>query len=610
MKTIKYVCALLSIMFITVSCNKDDEELEIERTTGVTSFKVTPNLSSDGTQMELTINVGSNINYADVRAFVVYKNTPGQWPGFANGLSLETGPNGFSRTFSRPLDNVLKEDLKVTIEVAQFTTNEIDSYQKATGVVNPQNVEIEYPTAPVRSIYLKELEINDEGATLLHFERKSDEGIQPLEGQIISNSNPLGDSFDLNVNGIGSGVSELLNFPGLDPDDYEIQFNDPYTNDPYTFVDANGMPILNQVTGQPVTSISLEYVIPLLEEVSAAGQAEFTDTTTGGTTVTLPISKNFSDARDILTELRSAGGNVIDSLIVKTTNGSQNEDIVASFPTKNSGITLNMDTKYDVYWKFEGEEFWNASFTTATPGQFGAADGTIDMVTPNDGRVQLITTNITGDDVSGIWKFEGIDIYGNTIDTETAVTISDGSVNQIMYMETFNHKQNSEVSYQLMVNGTPHPGTVGSFKTSTIPYTNEKLVQENGGVVNANQGNSPVFTLIVDAGGIDFTKNFELRITMPTGQDPNMKIDNIKIGDSGTLDVTFTLISGDTWKIDFNESENIIVGSNSYEVGIGGENFVPSGGVGTTDVAQLTMMMTDSIGNSTVVSNSIDITFM
>lgn len=580
MKTKRYylVLCLLSLIFIT-SCSKDDEgtvvEPVIEITTDVSDYVAFIVPTDNGQFMRLTVEASAAYDYVGMAIRLKYANNPGTViPGFQGLAELEQSGNSFTGNFLIPINDLLDDNLKVTLEVAQLTTNENDSYRKATGntIANPLTITPEFPPEPVTSIHLSEVLWNTSSGKLV-FTMNNKEGESGIKGQIYQDGVLIGGSFTSTIVG-EDGQGNIPDNPGVVDGTYQVLLENTSSPDPlFTFIDEEGMVLLNS-QGEPAASVLLEFTI-LPEEAVTRVTSSYSNRTTMSFDATMEILKNFSESRDVTIQLLSPSGSVIDSSIFTTTGGG-NETFTVSFPTAGSGITLNSNTTYTVKWVFNGVSFYDSQVTTADPGSFGIVYGTVDEITSFSGRVQTIYTNTTGFDVEAMKLFSGIDVDGNPVTSEIPIIIPAGSVNQVMYLTTTGYKQNSQVDFSLEISGSPFIS--GTFNTVAVEYTNETITNPNDPgmsiIVNAGQAQMTEYVFEFEANGPAKVYEFIYEIDSVDNTDPSGYFDNLQIASSANVDPTWTF-DGSTgkYRASIVITENIINGSNSFSGGFAAEDY-------------------------------------
>ncbi|MFT6361590.1 MAG: hypothetical protein ACJAV6_000538 [Candidatus Paceibacteria bacterium] len=580
MKTKRYylVLCLLSLIFIT-SCSKDDEgtvvEPVIEITTDVSDYVAFIVPTDNGQFMRLTVEASAAYDYVGMAIRLKYANNPGTViPGFQGLAELEQSGNSFTGNFLIPINDLLDDNLKVTLEVAQLTTNENDSYRKATGntIANPLTITPEFPPEPVTSIHLSEVLWNTSSGKLV-FTMNNKEGESGIKGQIYQDGVLIGGSFTSTIVG-EDGQGNIPDNPGVVDGTYQVLLENTSSPDPlFTFIDEEGMVLLNS-QGEPAASVLLEFTI-LPEEAVTRVTSSYSNRTTMSFDATMEILKNFSESRDVTIQLLSPSGSVIDSSIFTTTGGG-NETFTVSFPTAGSGITLNSNTTYTVKWVFNGVSFYDSQVTTADPGSFGIVYGTVDEITSFSGRVQIIYTNTTGSDVEAMQLFSGIDVDGNPVTSEIPIIIPAGSVNQVMYLTTTGYKQNSQVDFSLEISGSPFIS--GTFNTVAVEYTNETITNPNDPgmsiIVNAGQAQMTEYVFEFEANGPAKVYEFIYEIDSVDNTDPSGYFDNLQIASSANVDPTWTF-DGSTgkYRASIVITENVIIGSNSFIGGFAAEDY-------------------------------------
>jgi hypothetical protein len=580
MKTKRYylVLCLLSLIFIT-SCSKDDEgtvvEPVIEITTDVSDYVAFIVPTDNGQFMRLTVEASAAYDYVGMAIRLKYANNPGTViPGFQGLAELEQSGNSFTGNFLIPINDLLDDNLKVTLEVAQLTTNENDSYRKATGntIANPLTITPEFPPEPVTSIHLSEVLWNTSSGKLV-FTMNNKEGESGIKGQIYQDGVLIGGSFTSTIVG-EDGQGNIPDNPGVVDGTYQVLLENTSSPDPlFTFIDEEGMVLLNS-QGEPAASVLLEFTI-LPEEAVTRVTSSYSNRTTMSFDATMEILKNFSESRDVTIQLLSPSGSVIDSSIFTTTGGG-NETFTVSFPTAGSGITLNSNTTYTVKWVFNGVSFYDSQVTTADPGSFGIVYGTVDEITSFSGRVQTIYTNTTGFDVEAMKLFSGIDVDGNPVTSEIPIIIPAGSVNQVMYLTTTGYKQNSQVDFSLEISGSPFIS--GTFNTVAVEYTNETITNPNDPgmsiIVNAGQAQMTEYVFEFEANGPAKVYEFIYEIDSVDNTDPSGYFDNLQIASSANVDPTW-IFDGSTgkYRASIVITENIINGSNSFSGGFAAEDY-------------------------------------
>jgi hypothetical protein len=580
MKTKRYylVLCLLSLIFIT-SCSKDDEgtvvEPVIEITTDVSDYVAFIVPTDNGQFMRLTVEASAAYDYVGMAIRLKYANNPGTViPGFQGLAELEQSGNSFTGNFLIPINDLLDDNLKVTLEVAQLTTNENDSYRKATGntIANPLTITPEFPPEPVTSIHLSEVLWNTSSGKLV-FTMNNKEGESGIKGQIYQDGVLIGGSFTSTIVG-EDGQGNIPDNPGVVDGTYQVLLENTSSPDPlFTFIDEEGMVLLNS-QGEPAASVLLEFTI-LPEEAVTRVTSSYSNRTTMSFDATMEILKNFSESRDVTIQLLSPSGSVIDSSIFTTTGGG-NETFTVSFPTAGSGITLNSNTTYTVKWVFNGVSFYDSQVTTADPGSFGIVYGTVDEITSFSGRVQTIYTNTTGFDVEAMKLFSGIDVDGNPVTSEIPIIIPAGSVNQVMYLTTTGYKQNSQVDFSLEISGSPFIS--GTFNTVAVEYTNETITNPNDPgmsiIVNAGQAQMTEYVFEFEANGPAKVYEFIYEIDSVDNTDPSGYFDNLQIASSANVDPTWTF-DGSTgkYRASIVITENVIIGSNSFIGGFAAEDY-------------------------------------
>ena len=208
MKTKHYLLLLCASIFafLTTSCSKDDEgEPVVEIITTVSNLEGFAQPTDNDQFMRLVVNATAEFDYVGMAIRVKYANNPGDIiPGFQDRVELVKESNQFNGNFLIPIYDLLEDDLKVTLEVAQFSTNENDSYRQATGITNPITIIPEFPTEPITSIHLVSVTTNPETSTWsgkLNFSMNTKEGPGELNGQVYQDGTLIGEPFSVTILG-------------------------------------------------------------------------------------------------------------------------------------------------------------------------------------------------------------------------------------------------------------------------------------------------------------------------------------------------------------------------------------------------------------------------
>ena len=581
MKTTRYyylVLCLLSLIFIT-SCSKDDEgmpeEPDVEIITDASNFTAFIVPTDNGQFMRLTVEASANYDYAGMGARAKYENNPGQTiPGFQDFQPLQKEGNSFIGSFLIPIGDMLEDNLKITLLVAQFTTNENDSYRTATGntISNPLTITPVFPEEPVTSVHF----FDDSES----FEQTNSPD-EDLEGklrfdmnnktpgeftyQLYEDGNPMSEVLIGNLIG-NNGKTTLGLFDNVQENgEYQLLIsNVPENEDPYQFADVNG-DIISDDNG-PVDSIVIEIIVintftlemPSYQVTPGTTIAEITGTVTG----------NFESNKTIYRKF-SLEGTLLDSKPYSISDGtaSVNENL----------IDLNEGASYEVEYFFESETepFFTTGFTTSANG---------------DVQFNVVSINETVD--GGTLNCSFINDSPDSITVEITFTSDTGTQTREVFMPndgvltnvdviTDIHNANSTVSYTVVMDGAPS----GTFTTLLPTYTN--VTHLNGDGTSGAQVMTPNSGLLTSA-----KARFDSNGTMPE-----------TIGQlvfQYTVETTLTLHPSDYLLIIGIDGNNIAVtdpmiwsettsGSNTtYEVTLSGINIDVITGNNTIDVIKQT----------------------
>ena len=384
------------------------------------------------------------------------------------------------------------------------------------------------------------------------------------------------------------GEIETGNVPDLIPGEtYQWKIINKIGQIPmFRFLDMNG-------------DLSESYVINFVAMANNIGATVpsnivFSNTTPTGFDAGLDIIVDSDNPETIYVRLYDAvgpGGNLIPGTEQSMMSDPGNS--VQTFTAMFSGLSIatNHDVRY--FLNNETESFFNGTHSTSTAGSYDVEiESTLTMVNIVSGVVEY--DNTTGNDISATIRLTGIDPLGNVHIQSQEEIFMNGNVDTDIPFSKNGFKQNSSVLIEVIVNGVVVVSTTDQTMENTYGSYSFSNATGNSIILVSNQGSTIVgITNFSSEGFALIDESIHLKYTFPIGLDLNIYNDNIRVSNSQTIDVVWTETSPGIWETDFLHIITIQPGLNNFEVALGTDTYVPSGGVGTSDIGILTTSFTD-----------------
>ncbi|MCA9352179.1 hypothetical protein KC866_02200 [Patescibacteria group bacterium] len=587
----KKLIFLLLPFFVLVftSCNNDDD---------------------DGTPSDEPVNITLTVAFDKITRVVTFS---GQVTGSPDGVFYESSVNGNildQKQLDINSDGTFSTSVNVHPDYAPDGSTVIaivEAYNGNTVVASAEKqIVLEYEDdmgngdPGNQTVELLNLEHSYDGTTInlgINYQNNS-----LLDGQIAAtlfrNSTVVGEETTLLLpfeEGLTEWSYNLANLTG----EYRVRIRNTDPSNPiYGFPDING---------DPQDQIIFDFTIEVNQNDTASIQGlSVINITSNSATVIGTLTRNCTDCT---VRMDVTGNGVTNSENLNLPNNTDDYPIEEVL----NGLNMSIDYLVEFFLNDAQTPFEFIEFQTSSPGQVVFAFGNVTNVTSNSGTVGWIYTNQGNSLVTVEVEFS------SSTNTETTfVEMSPGSVQVQDSFTTIGYKQVETVIYSARINGEIVDS--GSFMTLANNYTAEfNLV--NGGIVVSGQTTMQVGDFTVTSTGDDQFERFDLQLdTLPVGWDPNGYIDNVQIGNSLPISISWEetstgsgiwlagIIQGGVFVTGFPHQEEILNGSNTYGIYIGAEVFVPSGGAGTTDMVTLTVKGTDGVGTVVTASNTLTFT--
>jgi hypothetical protein len=354
--------------------------------------------------------------------------------------------------------------------------------------------------------------------------------------------------------------------------------------------------------------LSESYVINFVaqdSEISTAASSNivFSNTTPTSVDSRLDIIVNSNNPETIYLRLYDAvgpGGNFVPGTqqFMETSPENSMEIFLGTY----SGLLENTNYDFRYFLNDETENFFSGTHTTSSTGTYDLEIESTEVAI-NTASCVVEYDNTTGDDIIGTIQLIGINPEGNTHIESQDVVFYNGNVDTDIPFSKDGFKQNSSVLIEVIVNGEVEASTIVQTIVNTYSSYSFTNSTNNSIVLVSGQNNTVVgITRFVSEGFALIPRVVHLRYRFGKGLNLNLYNDNVRIGNSQTVDVSWIETSPGIWETDFLYSINIEPGLNSFEVALGNETYTPSGGAGTSDVGVLTTSFTDD--NNIVIGES------
>lgn len=548
------------------ACEKDDEIYVEPIDYTIKEFNITNGPSSDNSEYHIIIDVITESPFEEM--IVVLSHASGQFPGGNNReYALHKKPSGFGRHFIYGPEHGLQNGtLSVTLKVREKNAEHFN-VAKTLDMSISWDYDIPTNEAPEKVHILQQLEQTNapgqEFSGFVSFTQNSlSEGY--LQYQVYSHGSPIGTTQYVTLIG-ENGSFQIGNLGILDEGGlYQLVIKNIDPDYPsYRFVNEHGETIMNN--GFPVSSLIIEFIVSSNEHISATMISHsFVDIIAHEFGVIGVIQKNFTEQRVISARLFQNNNYVAERTFVTAPHGGPEEEFSLVF----NGLEENTSYTLKYFLDAQTEAFFEAETSTAGVGQFVATIGTIDHITPNGGRAQIIFTNNTQNIISGNLRFSSSN--GNTIETYP-ISFNIGT-NQIIYQQSDGHTQHGVVYIELIVNGQTIADA--SFTTEYIEYTNVRNLNSTGSqqgdtILFGNQSSTlSVFTL--DTNGHDEVINFTFIFQMIDEHHPWEYFNTLGLSTYENIPVSqqnhWTNLGNDSYSVTMVISKALVLGGNAFSI--------------------------------------------
>lgn len=477
MKKLKLFITLL-LVSITLSCNKDDDNIEIIDYT-IGDFFVDATTSSNGSEVIVTVQVTTDSPFEELG--VSFQHSSGQTPGGTGVLTLLPTTGGWGREFVFHANHT--ENGILTITLLGKGKNESTYRTESLGQATVSIEFIYHPVVGDASVHFvpnlvqTSLPGEEFSGQLLFNQNSLNEG--QLIAQMYEQGTPIGDQRWLTL--IGQNGNLTISQTGLqEGNTYQIVIkNTDMENPSYHFLDETGQQIIGS-NGYPVSSIIIEFTVLSMESITMLNHSIFNITTMGCST-SGEVQKNFENIRRVYVKVYNSNNEEVAGSYFDTQPGYQNDTFELSF----NGLMEN--TNYTVRYFLENNptHFFEAGFVTEIDTSsfvFNFLEAI--NVTPLGFTVPYVATNTSQQDRQVTLKF-----MSNGIEQTSLITIPGNSTQYLSEVLTTNWYQLSVVNYSAHLNGNVI--AEGNQQTDAITYSNIQNLNGDGGssqqIINQNQ---------------------------------------------------------------------------------------------------------------------------
>lgn len=494
MKTINYLFAVISLVFITSCETEREEEEREEEPPRFEMVDVSTVETSDGFDIEIFAELDKSINgriFALIGGLVgsiEFEQMEGStYVGTRSAICSDFQSSSIIVNVS--LEDSRFDDDNSTESTRSLTVNlpceDGDISGSDDGDDPDPNATADEEIQILQVVNIENQE-NMFSAALQFTDNTDTSNDASLSMQITRGGDPIGDP---TIGGIigGSNTTAITNFSVnqmLEPNDpdnsddvYILVIGNVDGDAPrFNFVDASGNLIVDN-EGFPVTTITRSFTIGenLMATLSNPSITNTTDTS-ALISGTINCNCDSNEETEMVAELRVVN----------------NTDVLQTFPNNvpanATSVQFNHmindllpNSIYELHLRVLDQEdsFDVITFGTNAVGDIVFAFGTISDIGPNGGFVQMIFTNNTAESIFVDIQINGVDV--------PQIIIPSGVTQAQQTLVITGQEPSSTVNYVASINGVVQDN--GSFMTSNIDYTN--VSNRNGAGVVAAQNVTP-----------------------------------------------------------------------------------------------------------------------